>query len=1172
MNNSYEDIMLLVQALGRQPVSLLGKDYTFIFDHVRRIYEQGVVIPSTMYGGGEYGCTKFTFYKEKPTVKFADVYNDHLNLLGRWIPKFTPNSTKSEKGNFFYAESNDGDPNNKSITNAESNLGTASGQFSSSFQNLGNCDLIKKTNENFQNGMFNTLIARFHTNSMDSRNAENPTQTAITKKYGMSHGRNLLKITPDEPNGYNNPYCRVWTYHHQYHRMVDAIRPFGDANSEAELESLELSGDFDTVGFRTLESKKYNIKGGSERLDTHGVLNYDNGFVNIAPTAKVKDYFEGKEDDKNRKTVSVKKCMFSIENLAWRDNKAKADEFEPYGLSAEQRGPLGGRIMWFPPYDITFNENVRVKWNPNEFIGRGENIYTYTNTERNGNLSFTIVIDHPSILDYWTGHDAPRGDLKNQGVELLPGNSGGVDERNNQEQTLLRFFAGCDILSAKPHTYRSRANKVDTPPEEPVKNDIPQPNPTEPDEAKPTSKTLYCFAFYPNNYSGKNDGSIINPIHYLLNGIGTQMCITDPLGNPVKKEELAVDMGYTPTVKSIEGTSYSGYGGYEMRPSKGISVVTEPLEEYYDALNDSVLIENEKIEFLTNKHGEGVTAFYNPSSVAPYEPSLIKIIGSSALLLSAAKDKSGNLTSYVTKQPYEWYRKRWYYRVDNDTTNQKLNGGNNIKNNHLDTKSYQYNSKGIYGSAFIKSEFGIDIGDNDDVVSLTDMYVALEGDSAGIFSGLYTDEKVKLIQKIKEKGKITNITFYGHASSQGNNASAKVNATRNNSLAKNRALTFQKWMNDNGFPEINNSKYESSNGVQKGGDKNNVNDPVTKFWRSASVKIEYELSEATSAKKENSEAQIKDGNIATDENGKPLNKVDKVTNKNTQKLISPGNLNTARDWLYNTEQGRELLNNGYWEEEDVVMANGNTVRMKVHKNVEPWNFKMSDAERILGKNFTDEAKFDYDDSYKQLGEKSGVVKRYDNEGEFFQLLEKESPFMHHLITDKIKYFDPAYHAISPEGFNARLTFLHQCTRQGATIGNSDYNTKTAWNLAFGRPPVCVLRLGDFYYTKILINGLTINYENPTWDLNPEGIGVMPMFAKVNLDFTFIGGSDLAGPIARLQNAVSFNYYANTSVYDNRAERVEYDPAKTGKEIAYKPYNYPNGNGRSTADNMDTEDL
>ena len=41
MNNSYEDIMSLIQGLGREPISLLGKDYLFIFDHVRRNYKQG---------------------------------------------------------------------------------------------------------------------------------------------------------------------------------------------------------------------------------------------------------------------------------------------------------------------------------------------------------------------------------------------------------------------------------------------------------------------------------------------------------------------------------------------------------------------------------------------------------------------------------------------------------------------------------------------------------------------------------------------------------------------------------------------------------------------------------------------------------------------------------------------------------------------------------------------------------------------------------------------------------------------------------------------------------------------------------------------------------------------------------------------------------------------------
>ena len=44
-----------------------------------------------------------------------------------------------------------------------------------------------------------------------------------------------------------------------------------------------------------------------------------------------------------------------------------------------------------------------------------------------------------------------------------------------------------------------------------------------------------------------------------------------------------------------------------------------------------------------------------------------------------------------------------------------------------------------------------------------------------------------------------------------------------------------------------------------------------------------------------------------------------------------------------------------------------------------------------------------------------------------------------------------------------------------------------------------------------------------------------MYADVNINFRFIGGSDLSGPIEKLQNAVSFNYYSNTSVYDRRSD-------------------------------------
>ena len=144
------------------------------------------------------------------------------------------------------------------------------------------------------------------------------------------------------------------------------------------------------------------------------------------------------------------------------------------------------------------------------------------------------------------------------------------------------------------------------------------------------------------------------------------------------------------------------------------------------------------------------------------------------------------------------------------------------------------------------------------------------------------------------------------------------------------------------------------------------------------------------------------------------------------------------------------------------------------------------------------------------------------------------------LKDKLKFFQPAFHAITPEGLNTRLTFLQQCMRPGDTIpvvksvGGKDvleYNNAT--NTAFGTPPVLILRIGDFYNTKIIPTSLSLAYEQ--LDINPEGIGVQPMIAKVTLAFNFVGGSGLKESVDKLQNALTFNYYANTEIYDDRAD-------------------------------------
>lgn len=194
----------------------------------------------------------------------------------------------------------------------------------------------------------------------------------------------------------------------------------------------------------------------------------------------------------------------------------------------------------------------------------------------------------------------------------------------------------------------------------------------------------------------------------------------------------------------------------------------------------------------------------------------------------------------------------------------------------------------------------------------------------------------------------------------------------------------------------------------------------------------------------------------------------------------------------------------------------------------------------------------YGSYYDSNGTNDNSIKRYNDESEFFESIgvnDRNKNIIMNKFSEKIKYFHPAFHSSTPEGFNSRLTFLHQCTRQGPTSElSSTNNTKnSATNMAFGRPPICILRLGDFYNTKITINSLTIAYDPLVWDLNEEGVGVQPMLAKITLGFNFIGGSDLTGDIARLQNAVTFNYFANTGVYDDRNDSIISDKKNKTKE-------------------------
>ena len=184
-----------------------------------------------------------------------------------------------------------------------------------------------------------------------------------------------------------------------------------------------------------------------------------------------------------------------------------------------------------------------------------------------------------------------------------------------------------------------------------------------------------------------------------------------------------------------------------------------------------------------------------------------------------------------------------------------------------------------------------------------------------------------------------------------------------------------------------------------------------------------------------------------------------------------------------------------------------------------------------------------------------VVRALLSECDYFETIKAETPMVYDNLKDKLKFFQPSFHSMTPEGLNSRLTFLQQCMRPGDTIptvkqstpgGKQELQYDNATNTSFGAPPVLVLRVGDFYNTKIIPTSLAINYEG--LDINPEGIGVQPMIANVTLSFNFVGGSGLKESVDKLQNALTFNYYANTEIYDDRADATDIESSKILDQI------------------------
>lgn len=798
--------------------------------------------------------------------------------------------------------------------------------------------LLGKTNQLFNEGKIGSLINRFHTKSQDPNGIE----SAVDSLYGLSRGRNLRKykdgsVNVTEHNGYDNPYCRVWTSHYQYSKMRDRIRPFVDesGNFKTLSEVQEKIGD----GLRPFTAK--------DRLSKMSSLQ-NNGLPLIAPY----DVYNSDSEANGNIDQSdlVKRCMFSIENLAWKDINVNAsvNGTKKPVLTKEQQGPLGGRIMWFPPYNLKFTENVGVVWEGNNFIGRGEQIYTYTNTERSGTLNFTVLIDHPSIVNRWAKQN---------------------ESTREKEEELLRFFAGCGELEVEDEKevpvydkkeFKTYTERLIEEPVPPLKDDTRLVVDPVPEVYQNFEKRFYVF--FPNNLSGE-----------------------DYIGNPRILEDYLFN-------------GYNGTGGYEFSSGPVKGCIDTP-----------------------------------------------EIVGKN---------------------------RTYKYQVDKATVDQNLVGS--IDNNQ-DTITFSLNDN---------FKTILEGGNEEQKKMLTDFF-QLEGypmENIMNFKDAENGLKSLITQEIRDKYDI-NVIVNGFASAHGGKVSTSNGKDDNKRLSRKRANYIISLLKDYNLFDPENIRFGENKTIPV--QNKSINAFDAKAGRSAEVIITF--------------------TIKSD--------------------LTPESAPELDNTVYNWHLGGQL-------DGAVVVAE---IPKKYRKEIQE-DVQIVDVVK-----------------YEKLQDESS----FDNEYLYFKKIGSEESLIKKNIVDKVKYFDPAFHSITPEGFNARLTFLHQCTRQGPTYSVADggFYSKSkgnfAGNLAFGRPPVCVLRIGDFYNTKIIIDSLSIDYDaggGVQWDLNPEGIGIQPMMANITIGFKFLGGSDLSGPIERLQNAVSSNFFANTSVYDRKAD-YRSEPIERGNELS-----------------------
>ena len=692
------------------------------------------------------------------------------------------------------------------------------GTFDNKIKSVNLNSILNKTKRLFNQHKINTIISRFHTDSNLTENSMD-----VRTEYGLSHGRNLLKGDVQRegksysPNGYDNPYCRVWTHHYQYDNLDKRMRPFMDGEEPVLVEDFHKWENFHNDAYYsdgydelTAEINGKIIKTRFPRIkkeygwkdDTYGWLLSvlgKNGFVNITPK------FQGG----GGKNIHTKQCMFSIENLAWKD-------YDPYSfekaLSWEQRGPMGGRIMWFPPYGISFNETTSTNWSSNTFIGRGEDVYTYVNTVRTGTLNFMLLVDHPSILDYvsWGGRN-------NDTITKV------------SDDDVHRFFAGCDNVAgvggsnkaggklsdyAKPTPLTDEYTELR---EENTESPKKKPKPTE--SKIPTNETIDItfYVFFPNNYSGYYDrsGSKVEAIPYLLYGKGAQMT---PDGNKTKDLDL-----------SFEDTHGNNGIGYEMK-----DFIDKKYEKNY-------IIGTEK-RWWENKD-KNKTDVYTPSDKKKW---YYRIDG---------KYKMESITSL---NPLQYTGDAIINCYDQDPT---------IDGTYYDTDCCFFNSN------VVKVQNAFNESNNENLYSLSEVAQALASENIAKVIAVNVEnndiDRIKKLKNIFSSNTLNSLELIGYSTEQGDTVNEELKSARNNKLAINRAETVKDWLKKYWSEKKSNIDWDkvepsiSSGHEISEDDKTNVSGKTSKMYRSVKVVMHFNCEASTTLPDAN---QQENSTINTGEN------------------------------------------------------------------------------------------------------------------------------------------------------------------------------------------------------------------------------------------------------------------------------------------------------------------